>query len=159
MAKLSEQSKRRVNAIVETLIYLITESRRVTKGMARSFGLTGPQLTVIKLLEELGDLSLSRLSTRIQARNSTVTGIVDRMKREDLVVRERSQEDRRVVLIRLTDRGRDLASRIEVEPMAIFQRALESLSTEDLDTLFRILEQLQRHVRKAVDDAASAPTE
>ena len=149
--------KRRVDAIVETLIYLVTESRRVTKGMAREFGLTGPQLTVIKLLEELGDLSLSSLSARIKARNSTVTGIVDRMEREDLVVREQSQEDRRVTLIRLTDRGRALADRIEVEPMAIFRRALESLAPDDLETLFRILEQLHHHVRQAVESSPTPP--
>ena len=79
-----------VDAIVETIIYLYTESRRITKGIAREVGLTGPQLTVIKLLESLGDLSLSSLSERIRAQNSTVTGIIDRMEREGLVRRERS---------------------------------------------------------------------
>ena len=51
-----------VDSIVETIIYLYTESRRLTKGMASQFGLTGPQLTVIKLLETFNDLSLSSLS-------------------------------------------------------------------------------------------------
>ncbi|MEZ4438047.1 MAG: MarR family transcriptional regulator [Polyangiaceae bacterium] len=149
------ERRAQVDAIVETLIYLYTESRRLTKGLARQFGLTGPQLTVIKLLEQLGDLSLSSLSSRIKANNSTVTGIIDRMEREDLVVRERSEQDRRVVLIRLTDRGRELASRIEVEPMALFREALRSLPETDVEDLFRILGQLQRFVREAVDDQAA----
>ena len=46
-----------VDSIVETIIYLYTESRRLTKGMAREVGLTGPQLTVIKLLETFDNLS------------------------------------------------------------------------------------------------------
>ncbi len=50
-----ERDKPKVDAIVETLIYLYTESRRLTKGLAREYGLTGPQLTVIKILEQLGD--------------------------------------------------------------------------------------------------------
>ena len=149
------ERRAQVDAIVETLIYLYTESRRLTKGLARQFGLTGPQLTVIKLLEQLGDLSLSSLSSRIKANNSTVTGIIDRMEREDLVVRERPEQDRRVVLIRLTDRGRELASRIEVEPMALFREALRSLPETDVEDLFRILGQLQRFVREAVDDQAA----
>ena len=57
---------------------------------------------MVKLLEQIGDLSLSELSERIRAQNSTVTGIIDRMEREGLVTRERSKEDRRVVYIRLT---------------------------------------------------------
>ena len=39
----------------------------------------------MKLLEGIGDLSLSELSDKIRAQNSTVTGIIDRMEREGLV--------------------------------------------------------------------------
>ena len=147
---ISDRDKPRVDAIVETVIYLYTESRRLTKGLARTFGLTGPQLTVIKILEELGDLSLSGLSARIKAKNSTVTGIIDRMEREGLVERKRSEADRRIVLIRLTDKGHDLAESIEVKPMQLFRQALRSLPRRDLEELFRILEKLQSHVREAV---------
>src|SRR4029079_17886896 len=97
---LTTHHKSEVYSIVEPIICLYTESRRLTKGMAAQVWLTGPQLTVIKLLEELGDLSLSSLSERIRAQNSTVTGIIDRMEREGLVRRERSTTDRRMVFIR-----------------------------------------------------------
>ena len=39
------------DAIVEAMLYLYTESRRITKGLAGRYGLTGPQLAVIKMLE------------------------------------------------------------------------------------------------------------
>jgi len=147
--------KRDVDAIVETVVYLYTESRRLTKGIAREVGLTGPQLTVIKLLETFGDLSLSSLSERIRAQNSTVTGIIDRMEREELVVRERSTADRRVVLIKLTPKGKELARSIEVQPMEIFGGALAALSSEDVGHLVRILGKLQRWVRARVAEDAS----
>jgi DNA-binding MarR family transcriptional regulator len=151
-APLPADSKPEIDAIVETIIYLYTESRRLTKGMASQFGLTGPQLTVIKLLETFGDLSLSSLSERIRAQNSTVTGIIDRMEREGLVRRERSTTDRRVVFIRLSEKGARLAREIEVEPMEIFRSALVSLSKDDLRDLLRILTKLQRRVRARVAD-------
>ncbi|WP_437679594.1 MarR family winged helix-turn-helix transcriptional regulator [Sorangium sp. So ce131] len=135
-----------IDAIVEMIIYLYTESRRLTKGMASGFGLTGPQLTILKLLESFQDLSLSTLSERIRAQNSTVTGIVDRMEREGLVRRERSKSDRRVVHIRLSDKGARLAREIQVEPMEIFRSALLSLSPTDLRDLLRILTKLQKQV-------------
>ncbi len=140
-------SRAEVDSIVETIIYLYTESRRLTKGMAREVGLTGPQLTVIKLLESFHDLSLSSLSERIRAQNSTVTGIIDRMEREGLVRRERSTSDRRVVHIRLSEKGHKLAREIQVEPMEIFRDALASLCPADLRDLLRIMNQLQHHVR------------
>jgi len=142
--------KREVDAIVESIIYLYTESRRLTKGLAAEFGLTGPQLTVLKLLDSLDDLTLSELSERIRAKNSTVTGIVDRMERDGLVVRIRSQEDRRVVHIRLSERGRKLARSIAVEPMEIFEEALARLPERDARELVRILMTLAERVKAIV---------
>jgi DNA-binding MarR family transcriptional regulator len=143
-----------LDSIVETIIYLYTESRRLTKDMASGFGLTGPQLTILKLLESFQDLSLSTLSERIRAQNSTVTGIVDRMEREGLVRRERSKTDRRVVHLRLSEKGAKLAREIQVEPMEIFRSALLSLSPSDLRDLLRILTKLQRQVLARVSGVA-----
>ncbi|WP_437716672.1 MarR family transcriptional regulator [Sorangium sp. So ce448] len=145
-ATLPPPERPEIDAIVEMIIYLYTESRRLTKGMASGFGLTGPQLTILKLLESFQDLSLSTLSERIRAQNSTVTGIVDRMEREGLVRRERSKADRRVVHIRLSEKGARLAREIQVEPMEIFRSALLSLSPTDLRDLLRILTKLQKQV-------------
>jgi DNA-binding MarR family transcriptional regulator len=142
--------KAEVDQILEAIIYLYTESRRITKELARRAELTGPQLTVVKLLETVGDLSLSDLSDRIRAQNSTVTGIVDRMEREGLVVRERSKEDRRVVIIRLTDKGLRLARDIPVEPMEVFRGALASLSNAEMRELLRILTKIARRVQSIV---------
>ncbi len=147
---LSPEPRPEVDSIVETIIYLYTESRRLTKGMASQFGLTGPQLTVIKLLETFENLSLSSLSERIRAQNSTVTGIIDRMEREGLVRRERSTTDRRVVHIKLSDKGQKLARQIQVEPMEIFRGALGSLTGADLKDLLRIMNKLQRYVRQRI---------
>ena len=145
-----------VDQVVETIIYLYTESRRLTKGIAREVGLTGPQLTVLKLLETFQDLSLSSLSERIRAQNSTVTGIIDRMEREGLVGRERSKSDRRVVHIKLTDKGAKLAREIRVEPLEIFRSALTSLTAADLKDLLRILMKLQKKVLARVEAQAEA---
>lgn len=156
----SPEPRPEVDSIVETIIYLYTESRRLTKGLASQFGLTGPQLTVIKLLETFENLSLSSLSERIRAQNSTVTGIIDRMEREGLVRRERSTSDRRVVHIRLSEKGQKLAKQIQVEPMEIFRGALLSLSQADLRDLLRIMNKLQKYVRtKVTVDAAPSDEE
>jgi DNA-binding MarR family transcriptional regulator len=142
-----DAGKAELDAILETIVYLYTETRRLTKQAARDVGLTGPQLAVVKLLDTFGDLSLSSLSERIRAQNSTVTGIIDRMEREELVVRERSTTDRRVVYIRLTDKGRELARGTQVEPMEVFRSVLGTLSRDDTRDLLRILGKVQKRVR------------
>ena len=146
----SGEVKAEVDQILEAIIYLYTESRRITKELARRAELTGPQLTVVKMLETVGDLSLSDLSDRIRAQNSTVTGIIDRMEREGLVLRERSTEDRRVVHIRLTEKGARIARDIPVEPMEVFRGALGSLTGAETRELLRILTKIARRVQLIV---------
>jgi DNA-binding MarR family transcriptional regulator len=148
--------KLEVDQVLESLVYLYTESRRITKELARRADLTGPQLTVLKLLEGVGDISLSELSDRIRAQNSTVTGIIDRMEREGLVVRMRSTEDRRVVHIRLTDKGAKIADEIAVEPMEIFRSALESLTAGEMRELIKLLTKIARRVQSLVKRAPPA---
>jgi len=151
MVPIAPELKSDVDQVLEAILYLYTESRRITKELARRADLTGPQLTVVKLLEAFGDLSLSELSEKIRAQNSTVTGIIDRMERESLVTRERSKEDRRVVYIKLTSKGRELAREIPVEPMEIFKSALETLSQQEMKDLLRIMTKVAKRVRTIVD--------
>jgi DNA-binding MarR family transcriptional regulator len=156
---ISPELKADVDQTLEAIIYLYTEGRRITKEFARQANLTGPQLTVIKMLEQIGDLSLTGLSERIRAQNSTVTGIIDRMEREGLVSRERSTEDRRVVHIKLTPKGADLAREIPVEPMEILRQALLSLSAAEARDLLRIATKLAKRVRALVSESKNGMKE
>jgi DNA-binding MarR family transcriptional regulator len=149
-APIASDLKPDVDSVLEAILYLYTESRRLTKEVARQVELTGPQLTVLKLLEGVGDLSLSALSERIRAQNSTVTGIIDRMEREGLVVRARSTEDRRVVNIRLTEKGGRIARAVSIEPMEIFRAALQTLSARETRDLLAILTKVARAVQAIV---------
>jgi len=157
VTSLSPDVKADVDQVLEAIIYLSTETRRITKELARRANLTGPQLTVVKLLETIGDLSLSELSERIRAQNSTVTGIVDRMEREGLVLRVRSTEDRRVVRIHLTDRGAKLAGEVPVEPMEILRTALGGLSPTETRELLRLMTKVAKRIGAIVRDEALSP--
>lgn len=156
---LDATEKADIDRILETLVYLYSESRRVTKEVARQHGLTGPQVTALKMLEGFGDLSLSDLSARMSATNSTVTGIADRMVRDGLVERVRSERDRRVILIRLTDRGSALAAQIPVESMSVFAAALRSLQARDRRELTRILRVLSDRVADLVAEGGPPEAE
>lgn len=150
------QEKEDLDRIVEAIVYVYTENRRAAHDLARKFGLTGPQVTAIKVLERIGDMSLSDLSERIRATNSTMTGLVDRLSRDGLVQRVRSRRDRRVVLIRLTPLGAKLAGDIPVAPMDLFNRALALLDVRDRDDLRRLLRKLTDHIRAEIA-AAETP--
>lgn len=140
-----------LDLIVETMIYLETESRRLAREECQRVGITATQLNVLKLLEEIGELSLSELSRRLAAQNSTVTGIVDRMVQAGLVTREQSAEDRRVWRIRTTPRGEELAKKTQVLPWDLLRTALASLDRREKEQLVTILQKVAAHVARSVE--------
>ena len=107
-------------------------------------------MTALKILEGFGALSLSELGARMSAKSSTITGIVDRMERDGLVERRRSDVDRRVVHLEPTARGTAIARAVPVTAMEIFESALRSLSPKDRSELTRILASLADSVREEV---------
>jgi DNA-binding MarR family transcriptional regulator len=147
--------KEDLDRIVEAIIYLVTESRRLSKDEASQYGVTPTQLSVLKLLQQIGDLSLGTLSREIGAHNSTVTGIVDRMEAAGLVERDRSEEDRRVWIIRLTAHGRRVAERAKVSPWELLRGALAALPPSDQERLTSILKKLVTHVTSQVEESGN----
>jgi len=140
-----------IDKIVEAAIYLQAESRRLAKEQCAVHGITATQLNVLKLLQEIGELSLSELSRTMAAKNSTVTGIVDRMVAADLVAREQSADDRRVWKIRLTSHGAAIARRVDVAPWDLLRAALDALPHAELQRLIATLNEIAAHVQNAVE--------
>jgi DNA-binding MarR family transcriptional regulator len=139
-----------LDRVVETIIYLVTESRRLSKDEATRLGVTPTQLSVLKMLHEIGDLSLGELSKEIRAHNSTVTGIVDRMEAAGLVERARSDEDRRVWIIRLSAEGKKVADKARVGPWETLRAALKRLDHDDQAKLTQLLRKVAENVQEGL---------
>jgi DNA-binding MarR family transcriptional regulator len=143
-----------IDRIVETAVYLQTESRRLAREQCARHGITATQLNVLKLLQTVGDLSLSELSKRMSAKNSTITGIIDRMVDAGLVAREQSAEDRRVWKIRLLPEGRAMARKVEIAPWELLRDAVTALPPAELDQLIATLLKLADHIEHKVKKEA-----
>ncbi|HEU4611218.1 MAG TPA: MarR family transcriptional regulator [Kofleriaceae bacterium] len=144
------RNKAALDRIVETAVYLQAESRRLAKEQCAKHGITATQLNALKLLQSVGDLSLSDLSRRMSATNSAITGLVDRMVEGGLVAREQSTDDRRVWKIRLTAEGRAVAKKVDVAPWEILQDAVTALPQAELDQLIKTLVKLADHIEDVV---------
>lgn len=68
-------------------------------------GVTAVQYMVLKVLHNNPRIGLSELSEFIMCTNSTTSGIIDRMVKAGWVSRERSDIDRRSVILTLTEKG------------------------------------------------------
>ena len=108
---------------------------------ASPHGVTPIQVLVMKVLSEHPRIGLADLAQRIQLGNSTTSGIIDRMEKAGLVVRERGTEDRRSVILTLTEKGADVWERTDSRRMELLEPLL-SLPAEDIDHLMRTNERI-----------------
>src|SRR5512135_1176211 len=135
----------------ETIASTFDNLRRVvqvvqgySKRAERVAGLTGPQLWAIKVLAESAPIMVSELARRMYLHPSTVIGILDRLETRGLVKRTRSTEDRRVVTVVLTRKGKDAVKKVPVVAQGLLLTGLEELSDADLKLISEGMELLVR---------------
>ena len=100
-----------IATIIEQIRRLFQIFNEESKQEEKRTGLTSPQLWAIKVLRESSPLSVSDLARRMYLHPATVVGILHRLESRALVKRSVSSEDRRVVLVGLTEAGESLLSR------------------------------------------------
>ncbi len=131
-----------IAAVLDNLRRMFQVVHGCSKRAERAGGLTGPQLWAVKVLSESGPVRVSELARRMYLHPSTVVGILDRLESRDLAARTRSREDRRVVTVNLTRKGRHLVSKVPEVAQGLLLTGLEGLSSRDLEDISKALEVL-----------------
>jgi len=81
--------------------------------------LTYPQYLVLMVLWEESPLTVKKLGNKIMLNTNTLTPLLKRMEKQEIIVRERSKEDERTVLISLTKKGINLKYKAENIPFEL----------------------------------------
>jgi len=77
-----------------------------SKQLVKRVGLTGPQLVILQEIAHLGEVSIGEIAQAVSLRQATVTGILERMEKRGLIMRRRSEHDKRRVMVSITDDGK-----------------------------------------------------
>lgn len=81
---------------------------KVYKPLLQALGLTYPQYLAMMVLWEKDGLTVGEISTRLLTDPGSLTPLLKRLEVEGLLSRTRSREDERVVIVQLTEQGREL---------------------------------------------------
>ena len=108
--------------------------------------LTPSQFGVLESLYHLGPLRQGEISEKLLKSGGNITLVVDNLVRLGLVQRERDANDRRAVLVSLTDRGRALVERILPAHVAAIVAELSVLTPEEQETLGQLCRKLGRPI-------------
>ena len=104
-------------------------------------GLTGTQFNVLRILRGAGDtpLTCSEIAERLLNKDPDVTRLLDRMEKQGLVERVRSEQDRRVLLTHLSAQGQEVVARLDGPLAQLHRQQFSHLAPERLRLLLELL--------------------
>lgn len=128
---------------------VIAALRKITRAidlhsrhLLKQCGLTSPQLAALQAIGRLQPITVGALANEIHLGQATVTGILRRLEDRQLVVRNRADQDRRSVLVTLSEQGETVLKKSPSPLQERFHCELAKLEqweqTQILATLQRI---------------------
>lgn len=145
----------RIKNFEEALLSVHRSISYLTRVFLAERGLTMSRFRVLVYLDTRQEINMSQLQSRLLLSPATVTGLVDGLVNDGLVVRRRDEVDRRMVYLRLTEAG----AAVRDEVLAFRRRCLRDALAEvpdDLDRFSALLMDihagLERQIRELTGD-------
>lgn len=125
---------------------LYTASRLITKAYKPhldTLGVTYPQYLVLMVLWENDGLSVNQITEKLLLNTNTISPLLKRMEKMELLKRNRSSEDERSVIVELTESGKKLKTEALPIPEKLFNDLISNnIKIEDMLKLKEILSEL-----------------
>lgn len=100
------------------------------------------ELVALLLADRKGEMTMTGLAQGLSVPMSTATGIVDRLVKKGYLKRDRSEEDRRIVTVDLTDIGTEMVKGVQAHFHDFLNRIRCLLTEEELETALKIMQKV-----------------
>jgi len=124
---------------------IYSASRLITKAYKPyldEMGITYPQYLVLMVLWESDNVSVNQITQKLLLNTNTVSPLLKRMEKLELIERNRSIEDERIVIVQLTDKGKILKGQAKPIPEKLLKIMLnENINLSEILQLKEMLNQ------------------
>jgi DNA-binding MarR family transcriptional regulator len=133
--------------LVDRLQTVMEEARAVEKkSSADRANLSEQEVRVLRTVGRQDCCVMSGIANAICLSLSSVTGLIDRLVEKKLVRRDRSNEDRRVVQVELTEEGREARDAAMEGPVTFARDVLKGLNAEEQDALLALFGKISERI-------------
>lgn len=108
----------------------------------RSYGLNPTEFAVLELLYNKGEQTVQKIGEKVLIASSSITYVVDKLEKKNLILRTPNPEDRRITQVSITDEGKALMDDIFPGHAKAVQRILEGLTMEEKEEMISQLKKL-----------------
>lgn len=105
------------------------------------------EVFIFWLLHQRGEVNMTEIAEYIHAPLNTATGIIGRMEKNGLVVRNRSREDKRVVHVAFSEKGREQFDALIRELVSCGRKVMVSFTPEEMELLYKMTSKIMEILR------------
>lgn len=116
--------------------------RKKGREILRDFNITGPQFIALQWLIDEGDLTIGDLSKKMSLACSTITDLIDRMEKNQLVTRVKDENDKRIVRVKVKEKSYKLVDEVLLKRRKYLDDKLKDFKEQDKLFLKQNLEKL-----------------
>ena len=138
----SSNSEPVCNQVIVALRKIIRAIDLHSRALVKRIGLTGPQLIVLQEIDKRDASSAGELAQAVSLGQATITGILERLENRNLIVRQRSETDRRKVRLQATPKGKELLAHTPPLMQESFVEALDKLEDWEKSMILASLQRL-----------------
>jgi DNA-binding MarR family transcriptional regulator len=152
-----EEKDQLLNQIEEVLIALRRVIRATdlhSKYLAKTTGLTAPQILLLQTLRDKGQITIGELAQEVSLSQATVTTILDRLEKRELVYRQRSETDKRKVHAFLTEQAVEILKNAPIPLQEQFTRQFGDLQEWEQTMIISALKRVAQMMDAQHIDAA-----
>lgn len=140
--------------ILQSLRKIIRSIDIHSRKLSMQHDITAPQLITLMCIADKGPMTIVDISEEVHLSASTLVGIIDRLESKHYVTRKRSTEDRRQVLISITEEGKHFTANAPSPLQETLAEALNELSLQEQATICTSLERVVELMKAKEIDAA-----
>ncbi|WP_433743498.1 MarR family winged helix-turn-helix transcriptional regulator [Falsibacillus pallidus] len=133
--------------IEKDLRYISAIIKQKGREILSNYTITPPQFVALQWLFEDGDMTIGDLSNKMFLACSTTTDLVDRMEKNELVMRVKDPNDRRVVRIHLLDEGKRIIDEVIRKRQIYLNELLQNFSSDEVLNLKENLVKLHHEMK------------
>lgn len=122
-------------------------NRRLNKHI-KKLEVNRSEFLVLHALASKGVTSTQQIADMVHIASSTMTYTIDKLEKRNLVIREYDVQDRRVVFIKLTDKGRKMWDKTLAEHIDHLELLLEGIKPEELSIAIEIMKKIGKNIEK-----------
>ncbi|MBU5255529.1 MULTISPECIES: MarR family winged helix-turn-helix transcriptional regulator [Tissierella] len=114
----------------------------------QAYDLSNTKFNVLVILYKgcTEEMYMSKIGERMLLSNANITGLIDRLEEQSLVKRVRSKEDRRKIVIKITEKGINSVEKVMEDYIKWSKKLMEVLTVEENNQLIKLLKTLQQGI-------------